>query len=300
MECKHCKSEKFVKNGMPNGKQRYKCKICKKTFKEGDLREKYTNEKRERVIRMYLEGIGIMSIERLEGVSNPLIIKWIKKFCKDLQEKIKNTEISDNVKDIEIGGKTLTKGGSGGSFITSGGIVGNDDYFDTEGTATLQLAIVSSDLINFDLFSVEFWFQVQNFANNDYLFGIGDDDDYFLISIDDSGNVSAKYTAQSTNHQVEGTQGYSNGEWHHIKTTVDSSDYIRVYNDGIETDDKIAITKTWAGETSYTAYIGALYNGNAISDCFFQHFFITSYPNTPDWPIILGSGPIHGPIKKVS
>ena len=29
---------------------------------------------------MYLEGVGIRSIERLEKISSPLIIKWIRRF----------------------------------------------------------------------------------------------------------------------------------------------------------------------------------------------------------------------------
>jgi transposase len=82
--CKHCGSEERVKNGYVGGKQRWKCKSCRKSYRERDLREKYTNEQRLRVIKWYLEGAGIMSIERMEGVPNPLIIKWIRKFSRYL------------------------------------------------------------------------------------------------------------------------------------------------------------------------------------------------------------------------
>ena len=81
-KCKNCGSNFRVKNGYVDGKQRYKCKDCGKTYRQGDLREKYSNEKRLKAIKWYLEGAGIMSIERMEGVSNPLIIKWIRKFSK--------------------------------------------------------------------------------------------------------------------------------------------------------------------------------------------------------------------------
>ena len=83
-QCKHCGWNHSVKNGMVQGKQRYLCKQCGKTFREGDDRERYTNEQRLRVIKWYLEGAGIMSIERMEGVPNPLIIKWIRRFGKIL------------------------------------------------------------------------------------------------------------------------------------------------------------------------------------------------------------------------
>ena len=69
---------------------------------EGDLRERYTNEQRLRVIKWYLEGVGIMSIERMEGVSNPLIIKWIRKFSKILRQRLNEVVIPENARDVQI------------------------------------------------------------------------------------------------------------------------------------------------------------------------------------------------------
>ena len=100
--CKHCGSNKRVKNGYVHGKQRWKCKSCNRTYRDGDLRERYSNDQRLRVIKWYLEGAGIMSIERMEGVPNPLIIKWIRKFSKILRQKLNETAISEDVKDIQI------------------------------------------------------------------------------------------------------------------------------------------------------------------------------------------------------
>ena len=102
IKCKHCGENKAVKNGYVQGKQRYECKSCGKTFRMGDLREKYSNEQRLRVIKWYLEGAGIMSIERMEGVPNPLIIKWIRKFSKILRQRLKEVEIPDDAKKIQI------------------------------------------------------------------------------------------------------------------------------------------------------------------------------------------------------
>lgn len=100
--CKTCGSDKKVKNGVVGGKQRYKCKECSSTYREGDLREKYTNEQRLKVIKMYLEGVGIMSIERIEGISNPLIIKWIRKFSKILRAKLNEVEIPEDARKVQI------------------------------------------------------------------------------------------------------------------------------------------------------------------------------------------------------
>jgi len=100
--CKHCGSKERVKNGYVQGKQRFKCRECGKSYRDGDLRERYTNEQRLRVVKWYLEGVGIMAIERMEGVPNPLIIKWIRKFSKILRQRLNETPIPDNAREIEI------------------------------------------------------------------------------------------------------------------------------------------------------------------------------------------------------
>jgi len=51
---------------------------------------------------MYLEGVGIRSIERLEGVSNPLIIYWIRHFAQLIRKEIRRRPIPDKPKDIAI------------------------------------------------------------------------------------------------------------------------------------------------------------------------------------------------------
>ncbi len=51
---------------------------------------------------MYLEGVGIRSIERLEQVPNPLIIKWIRKFSKILRSRLNEVEIPEDAKQIQI------------------------------------------------------------------------------------------------------------------------------------------------------------------------------------------------------
>ena len=47
--CKHCGSSNSVKSGLVHGKQRYTCKDCCKTYRLGDGRERYTDEKRLKV-----------------------------------------------------------------------------------------------------------------------------------------------------------------------------------------------------------------------------------------------------------
>ena len=77
---------------------------CGKIWTDGkDNRLKYSNKKREKVIKMYLENVSIRSIERLEGVSEPLILKWIKKMGKEIKNKFNESinKIKDNINNID-------------------------------------------------------------------------------------------------------------------------------------------------------------------------------------------------------
>ena len=51
---------------------------------------------------MYLEGVGIRSIERLESVHNSLIIQWIRKFSKILRSNLNEAIVPEDVKEIQI------------------------------------------------------------------------------------------------------------------------------------------------------------------------------------------------------
>jgi transposase-like protein len=101
--CKGCGSKEIVKNGIsPEGVQKYKCKSCRSTYRSGDNRLKYSMDKRIRVVKMYLEGIGIRSIERLEKVSGALIVYWIRHFSELIRKEVRSKGIPDDLKEIEI------------------------------------------------------------------------------------------------------------------------------------------------------------------------------------------------------
>ena len=102
LQCRHCGSEELSKDGIIGGKQRYKCKQCGRTTRENDKRYKYSVTKRLKVLEGYLEGIGIMSLERLFKVPNPLIIHWIRNYAKILSEIITKATIAKKIEDIEI------------------------------------------------------------------------------------------------------------------------------------------------------------------------------------------------------
>ena len=51
---------------------------------------------------MYLEGIGIRSIERLERIPNPLIIKWVRRSSNIVRQAINEAEVPDDINKISI------------------------------------------------------------------------------------------------------------------------------------------------------------------------------------------------------
>ena len=55
-----------------------------------------------KVIKSYLEGVGIRSIERLEKISAPMVIWCIRSFSKTLQNKLNQQKIPDDIREIQI------------------------------------------------------------------------------------------------------------------------------------------------------------------------------------------------------
>ncbi len=84
--CLHCGSENIVRNGKaPNGKQKYRCKECKKQSRENSTPHAYTEERREEIFRAYQERSSLRGIERTFGVSRTSVIAWMKKKQKSCQ-----------------------------------------------------------------------------------------------------------------------------------------------------------------------------------------------------------------------
>ena len=96
---RHCGCEELSKDGVVKGKQRYK---CKRATRKNDQRYKYSLSKRLKVLKGYLDGLGIMALERLEGVPNPLIIKWIRNYSKILKELIAKATVAETIENVEI------------------------------------------------------------------------------------------------------------------------------------------------------------------------------------------------------
>jgi len=103
IKCKFCSFSNCVKNGFVHGVQRYKCKECMVNFVNGDKRQKYSSSDHLKVIKLYLENCGIRTIERLTGVRNSQISKWIEGIAAHVKsEMLKAQNNLNSVKDIAI------------------------------------------------------------------------------------------------------------------------------------------------------------------------------------------------------
>jgi transposase-like protein len=78
--CPHCGSEEVTRNGRaPNGKQKYRCRACKRQSRENPTPHAYPEERREEILRAYEERSSLRGLERTFGVSRASVISWIKK-----------------------------------------------------------------------------------------------------------------------------------------------------------------------------------------------------------------------------
>lgn len=76
--CPKCKSDRIVKSGVVNNRQRFKCKRCNYHFtvsKEGKRVDSYFVVK---ALQLHLEGVSAREIERLLGVSHVSVLNWVK------------------------------------------------------------------------------------------------------------------------------------------------------------------------------------------------------------------------------
>jgi transposase-like protein len=80
VHCPHCGSEDIMRYGRtPNGKQKYRCRACKRQSRENPTPHAYPEERREEILKAYQGRSSLRGLERTFGVSRVSVIAWIKK-----------------------------------------------------------------------------------------------------------------------------------------------------------------------------------------------------------------------------
>ncbi|MCL2020559.1 MAG: hypothetical protein FWG81_00245 [Betaproteobacteria bacterium] len=90
MQCTHCGSVSYVKNGSYKGSQRYLCKECRRAF--SDKVRKFTYADKERFLQMYLNNVGIRKSAIFMGCSSSMPNRWIREFAQNLRRQLQNAE----------------------------------------------------------------------------------------------------------------------------------------------------------------------------------------------------------------
>lgn len=76
----HCGSEDIMRFGRaPNGKQKYRCRVCKRQSRDNATPHAYPEERREEILKAYQERSSLHGLERTFGVSRVSVSAWIKK-----------------------------------------------------------------------------------------------------------------------------------------------------------------------------------------------------------------------------
>jgi len=94
MNCPKCKSSSHRKNGIVNGRQRYKCHDCGYNYSVEIKSTASSPFVKRQALQLYLEGLGFRSIGRIFGVSHVSVQKWIKKFGQEVEELKSENAIS--------------------------------------------------------------------------------------------------------------------------------------------------------------------------------------------------------------
>ncbi|HCK81813.1 MAG TPA: hypothetical protein DIC59_10180 [Candidatus Competibacteraceae bacterium] len=80
MNCYHCGGNHTRKHGKTgNGKQRYKCGECGRSFREDPCAPGYPETAKERILRAYQERVSLRGLTRMFGVSRNTVTQWLKK-----------------------------------------------------------------------------------------------------------------------------------------------------------------------------------------------------------------------------
>lgn len=78
--CPNCQSDKVIKSGVVQDRQRFKCKSCNYHFSVNKLGKKIDDYYVNKALQLYLEGLTYREIERILGISHVTILNWVKKF----------------------------------------------------------------------------------------------------------------------------------------------------------------------------------------------------------------------------
>ncbi|MBD1808116.1 TniQ family protein [Microcoleus sp. FACHB-SPT15] len=86
IKCPRCESDQISKNGWQGRKQNHICQECNFQFVESGFGKGYSSETRKHCLNLHVNGLGFRAIERMTGVKNNTVARWIKQATTPLPE----------------------------------------------------------------------------------------------------------------------------------------------------------------------------------------------------------------------
>jgi hypothetical protein len=80
IQCPRCQSINYVKSGIINNRQRYKCLACSYHYTVGKLGKRIEGYYVVKALQLYLEGLSYREIERILGISHVTVLNWVKQY----------------------------------------------------------------------------------------------------------------------------------------------------------------------------------------------------------------------------
>ena len=102
--CPNCHAtDNQIKNGRTKaGSQRYRCKLCQKSYTPEPKEPGYSAEMRLRAVRMYADGMNFRRIARHLGVNHQSVINWVNAYADSLPIEPPVPEQSDIIELDEL------------------------------------------------------------------------------------------------------------------------------------------------------------------------------------------------------
>ncbi len=76
--CPYCDSDQVIRHGTAQGKQRYRCRACMRTFRENPGSRAYSAERKREILAAYHERTSLRGLRRIFGVSRTTVAAWLK------------------------------------------------------------------------------------------------------------------------------------------------------------------------------------------------------------------------------
>lgn len=101
--CPDCQSAHIVRYGHArNGKQRFRCRTCARTFRENPGSRAYSEERKAEVLATYQERASLRGLTRIFGVSRNTVTSWLRQQAEALSPLEETVALAEGDEVLEL------------------------------------------------------------------------------------------------------------------------------------------------------------------------------------------------------